>query len=85
MHPKLHISAGVEYDLEPKRTYGARYHLVATPSVKIGAVSFLEDMDLTKPKSHNFIVQFEFTKILEGFKSRCIMKPVCKYFNAFVI
>jgi len=36
MQPKLQISAGVEYDFDPKSTYGALYHRVATPSVKIG-------------------------------------------------
>lgn len=38
MQPKLQISAGVEYDFEPKSTYGARYQRVATPSVRIGVL-----------------------------------------------
>ena len=53
MHPKLQISAGVEYDFDPNNTSGALYHLVATPSVNMGTDSFLQLIDLTKPKSHN--------------------------------
>ena len=34
IHPILHISASVPYELEPSNIYGARYQRVATPSVK---------------------------------------------------
>lgn len=68
--------------MDPSNTSGARYQRVATPSVNIGEFSSLAAKDLTKPKSHNFIVQLEFTKIFEGFKSRWITDPECKYFNA---
>jgi hypothetical protein len=68
MQPKLQISAGVEYDLEPKSIYGDLYHLVATPYVKTEA-KLMDFNDLTNPKSHNLIEQSEFIKILEGFKS----------------
>lgn len=82
MHPKLQISAGVEQDFEPKSTSGARYHRVATPYVRAGLFQ-LGCSDLTNPKSHSLIVQFEFTSILDGFKSRCIMAAECRYFKAF--
>ena len=48
-------------------------------------VSFLEEIDLTSPKSQSFIVQFELTKIFEGFKSLWMINPVCRYFKALVI
>lgn len=35
-HPKLHISIAFEYFLEPNKISGARYHLVAIYSVRIG-------------------------------------------------
>lgn len=70
MQPKLQMSAGVEYDLEPSKTSGARYHLVATPSVNTGPLSSFTINDRTNPKSHNLMEQLELTKILEGFKSR---------------
>ena len=68
MHPVLHISALVSYELEPKRTYGALYHLVATFSVNILSLPFCP-MYLTKPKSHILREQSLFRRILEGFKS----------------
>lgn len=70
MQAKLQISAGVEYDFEPKRTSGARYQRVATPSVRTGPLRSTEARDLTKPKSQSLIEQFELIKMLEGFKSR---------------
>ena len=85
MQPKLQISAGVEYDFEPKSTYGARYQRVATPSVRIGVLYVFERIDRTRPKSHSFIVQLEFTSTFEGFKSRWMMNPVCRYFSALAI
>ncbi len=36
MHPTDHISTALEYFVEPSKISGARYHLVATYSVKIG-------------------------------------------------
>lgn len=63
------MSAGVEYLVDPNKIYGALYHLVATPSVSTGGLSSLAIKDLTNPKSHNFIVQLEFTRMFEGFKS----------------
>lgn len=81
IHPNDQISAGVEYLVEPNKTYGARYHLVATPSVSTGELSSFATSDLTNPKSHSLMVQLELTRILEGFKSLWIRDPECKYFN----
>jgi len=36
MHPTLHISVGFPYILEPRRTSGDRYHLVATLVERMG-------------------------------------------------
>ena len=76
MHAKLQISAGVEYDFEPNNTSGARYHLVATPSVKTAPESLPETRDLTNPKSQILIEQLELTKMLDGLRSRCIIFPL---------
>lgn len=84
IQPKLQTSAGFEYLLDLRRTYGALYHRVATSSVITGA-ELVWNMDLTSPKSHNLIVQLELIKIFEGFRSRWIIKPLCKYFKALAI
>lgn len=52
MHPTDHISTALEYLVEPSRISGARYHLVATYSVRTGGPSSsLVAIDLAKPKS----------------------------------
>jgi len=38
MHPTDHISTDLAYFVDPRRISGALYHLVATYSVKIGAL-----------------------------------------------
>lgn len=63
------MSAGFEYDFDPRRTSGALYHLVATPSVRTAPWSLLLASDLTSPKSHILIEQFELTRMFDGFKS----------------
>lgn len=70
MQPKLHISAGVEYLVDPSNTSGALYQRVATPSVKVTKFSSRDKIDLTKPKSHNFIMQLELIKMFDGLRSR---------------
>ena len=70
MHPTLHISACQLYEFEPNKTYGARYHLVATPSVNELDFSEFYSKYRTKPKSQIFTEQSELSKIFEGFKSR---------------
>ena len=55
MHPTDHISTAFEYFVEPKRISGARYHLVATYSVKTCSVVYLGQlMDRARPKSATF-------------------------------
>lgn len=70
MQPKLHISAGVEYFVDPSKTSGALYQRVATPSVKVATFSSRDKIDLTKPKSHNLIMQLELIKMFDGLRSR---------------
>jgi len=56
---------------------------VATPSVNIGVdPSAGLAKDLTSPKSQSLIEQFEFMRMLDGFRSLWIIKPECKYFKA---
>lgn len=57
MHPTDHISTAFEYFVEPSKIYGARYHLVATYSVKTGSTPFYlgQLIDLASPKSATFI------------------------------
>lgn len=83
MQAKLQMSAGVEYDFDPSKTSGALYHRVATPSVNTGAWELFAVKDLTNPKSHSFMLQFELMRIFEGFRSRWIILPECRYFRAF--
>lgn len=80
IHPTLHISTEVVYWLALKRSYGARYHLVATYSVKTFALTFL-NKGLAKPKSHIFKSQLELTNKFLGFKSLCTILAECMYFN----
>jgi hypothetical protein len=54
MQPADHISTAFEYFVEPSKIYGARYHLVATYSVRTVSTP-LQLMDLAKPKSATFI------------------------------
>ena len=74
MHPTLQISADLPYELEPSRTSGALYHLVATSSVKMTSWLYLSAMrDLANPKSHIFMVQSLLSRRLDGLRSRCII------------
>lgn len=75
-HPKLQVSMALEYLLEPSKISGARYHLVAIYSVRIGLVSVSSSTDLTSPKSQIFALQFSLTKMLEGLMSRCTRSAV---------
>ncbi len=55
MHPTDHMSTAFEYLVEPNKIYGARYHLVATYSVKLGSpTSFGQFSDRANPKSATF-------------------------------
>ena len=61
MQPMLHISTPFVYVWDPSSISGARYHLVATYSVKIGAGALsVHATDRTKPKSATFTLQSEF-------------------------
>ena len=57
MQPTDHISTAFEYLVEPRSISGARYHLVATYSVKTGSTPFYfgQLIDLASPKSATFI------------------------------
>lgn len=60
---------------------GARYHLVATYSVKWVAVSFgLDSKPLLSPKSQIFSSQSALTSKLPGFRSRWMTEAECTYF-----
>jgi len=61
MHPMLHISTPLVYVCEPSRISGARYHLVATYSVRTGGGALsVQATDLTSPKSATLTLQSEF-------------------------
>ena len=75
------MSAGVEYDLEPKSTSGALYHRVATPSVSTALDYEFGSRERTKPKSQSLIVQLELTKMLEGFRSLWMTAAECRYLS----
>jgi len=51
----------------------------------MGLESVSDEIERTNPKSHNLMVQFELTRMLEGFRSLWITYPVCRYFKALVI
>lgn len=69
MHPILQTSASSPYEFDPSKTSGARYHLVATPSViMLLSLSFAFN-SLANPKSQILDEQFESSKTFEGFKS----------------
>ena len=52
MHPTDHISTALLYLVEPNKISGARYHLVATYSVKTGYPCYpLHINERAKPKS----------------------------------
>ena len=85
MHPTDHISTAFEYFVDPKRIYGALYHLVATYSVKTGSPCyFVQFRDLANPKSATFAWHSVLSKMLLGFKSRWISYPECIYFKALM-
>jgi hypothetical protein len=77
MHPKLHISTPVVYFYDPNKISGARYHRVATYSVKIGSSSLsFTAIERASPKSQTFTLHSEFNNILDGLRSRCKRKPI---------
>lgn len=52
MHPTDHISTALEYLVDPSKIYGARYHLVATYSVRFGSPTSLGQLrERARPKS----------------------------------
>ena len=71
MHPTDHMSTALEYLVEPNKISGARYHLVATYSVRTGyPCSLVQFKDLARPKSATFAWHSVFNKILLGLRSR---------------
>jgi len=52
IQPTDHISTALEYFVEPNKIYGARYHLVATYSVRFGSPASLGQLsERASPKS----------------------------------
>ena len=78
------MSTALEYLVEPRSISGARYHRVATYSVKFGSPIFYlgQVRDRANPKSATFEWHSESNSKLLGFKSRWIKSPECIYFNA---
>ena len=71
MQPTDHISTAFEYLVDPSKIYGARYHLVATYSVRLGSPTSLGQLrDRAKPKSATLAWHSELSSKLLGFKSR---------------
>ncbi len=72
--------------MDPNKTYGALYHLVATYSVITISFSYLSETKLlARPKSQILILQSLLIKIFEGFRSLCITEAECKYFMPLMI
>ena len=83
MQPTDHMSTAFEYLVDPSRIYGARYHLVATYSVKLGSpTSFGQFSERARPKSATLAWHSEFKSKLLGFRSRWINSPECMYLSA---
>jgi hypothetical protein len=71
MQPTDHISTALEYLVDPSKIYGARYHLVATYSVRLGSPTSLGQFnERAKPKSATFAWHSEFRSKLLGLRSR---------------
>lgn len=83
IHPTDHISTALEYLVDPNKISGARYHLVATYSVRTGSPWFLQSIDRASPKSATFAWHSELSSKLLGLRSRWINSPECINFNAF--
>ena len=78
MQPKLHTSIAFVYLLEPNKISGARYHLVAIYSVRMGLTSVSSSTERTSPKSQILAMQSSFTRTLDGLISRWTRSAECK-------
>lgn len=86
MHPTDHISTALVYLEDPSSISGARYHLVATYSVRMGSPLMLhEATDLASPKSATLTKHSESRRMLDGLRSLWMRSPEWMYFMAFRI
>lgn len=69
IQPILQTSAYSPYEHDPRRTYGALYQRVATPSVITLFYLSVDFNNLAKPKSQIFEEQLESSKIFDGLRS----------------
>lgn len=84
IQPTDHISTALEYLVEPNNISGARYHLVATYSVKTGSTPFSlgQLMERASPKSATFMWHSELRRRLLGLRSLWMSSPECMYLRA---
>ena len=75
MHPNDQISMLALYPLNPKNSYGARYHIVTTKVVE-NLPNFLAN-----PKSATLTMPSLFINKFAGFKSRCAIFLLCRYYR----
>ena len=75
MNPNDQIPMLALYPLNPKNSYGARYHIVTTKVVE-NFPSFL-----VNPKLATLTIPYLLISRLAGFKSRCAIFLLCRYYK----